>query len=311
MENGTFKILVPGPLTTVQDQGRRGYMSYGIGRSGVMDQESYEIANLLVGNRKQEAVLEATLFGPTIEFVEETIFAITGADMAPCLDQMPISMYEPVIAKKGQVLSLQFAKTGCRAYVAFAGGIDVPVVMGSRSTNLKCRLGGLEGRALQKGDVLAVSAAKKRRTFRDSLRLRRLQKESIMARNYRKPVDLSEQSVRVILGPQDEYFTEQGKNCFFSKPYVVSAESDRMGYRLEGEPIESFHGTDIVSDGITFGSIQVPSSGKPIILMADHQTTGGYAKIGTVYSKDLQIVAQAKPGDQLHFTKMELRMSDS
>ena len=181
------------------------------------------------------------------------------------------------------------AAVGCRGYLAVRGGFDVPLVMGSRSTDVSAKLGGFEGRALKAGDVLPTLAA---------------DDWTPMDLCYEPPVYESEITVRVVLGPQEEYFTAAGVDTFFSAAYEISPNSDRMGLRLDGPEIESISGTDIVSDGIVFGSIQVPSGGVPIILMADHQTAGGYAKIGTVLSFDLPKLAQARPGDVVRFEKI-------
>lgn len=289
----SVKVVIPGPLTTVQDAGRYGYMNSGIGTSGVMDEVSYKKANYLVGNENGEAVLEVTLFGGTMEFTEETIIAVTGAAMDVKINEKPVEMYRAQQVKAGDVLSLGMVTAGCRTYVAFAGGIDVPVVLGSRSTNLKCKMGGYEGRALAAGDVFEIG--KNEKTY-DQLK-DRIAKPDV----YTSPI-----TVRVIEGPQEEYFTEAGKKTFYNETYTISDQSDRMGYRMEGAPIESVNGTDIISDGIALGSVQVPTNGKPIILLADRQTTGGYAKIATVCSFDIPKLVQGKPGDQVRFQKISL-----
>ena len=274
-------VLNPGPLTTVQDRGRFGYMAYGIGTSGAMDPAAYEAANALVGNGNGEAVLEATLMGPTIRFEGNCTIALTGADMTAKLDEVPVETYCAHEVRAGQTLTMGMAKTGCRGYLAVSGGIDVPVVMGSRSTNLKCQLGGVEGRALKRGDVLettgtSLSAARKKPG--------------------KKPDFSQTVTVRVIPGPQDDLFTQGGLRTLWESAYTVSTSSDRMGLRLDGPAVETVSGSDIVSDGIALGAIQVTSAGQPIILMADRQTTGGYAKVGTVCSADLPKLAQLKPG---------------
>lgn len=289
-----MEILKPGPLTTVQDEGRFGYMKYGIGSSGVMDRKAYKAANELVGNSGGEAVLEATLMGPDIRFNEEAIIAVTGADMNPDIDGENIELYKSVRVHRGQTLHMAMAVKGCRSYIAVRGGIDVEKVMGSRSTNLKCGIGGYQGRKLEKGDILTIGIT----DDLDDHEIEMLNHKKISAEEFEPEI-----TVRVIEGPQDNYFTEKGLESFYNTGYRVSAESDRMGIRLDGAVVESKNGTDIVSDGITFGSIQVPSSGKPIILMADHQTTGGYAKIATVVSEDLSLLAQARPGDTVKFKK--------
>ena len=293
----SVKVIIPGALTTVQDAGRYGYQSSGIQTSGVMDHKTYEEANALVGNTGGEAVLEATLFGGMMEVTADTVAAVTGADMEPKVNNVPCGMNRPVLLRAGDTLSLDMAKSGCRSYIAFAGGVDVPVVLGSRSTNMKCRMGGYEGRPLQTGDAFETGlwgeeAAERYEEVRD---------RSFPAEAYTSPIE-----VRVIEGPQAEYFTEKGKETFYSARYTISDQSDRMGYRLEGEAIESVDGTDIISDGIAFGAVQVPASGRPIVLLADRQTTGGYAKIATVCSFDIPRLVQGKPGDTVCFRRISL-----
>lgn len=289
----SVKVVIPGPLTTVQDAGRYGYMNSGIGTSGVMDEVSYKKANYLVGNENGEAVLEVTLFGGTMEFTEDAVIAVTGATMDVKINEEPTEMYRAYQVKAGDILSLGMVTAGCRTYVAFAGGIDVPVVLGSRSTNLKCKMGGYEGRALAAGDIFEIG--KNGRSY-----------EALKDRMAKPDVYTSPITVRVIEGPQEEYFTEVGKKTFYNETYTISDQSDRMGYRMEGASIESVNGTDIISDGIALGSIQVPTNGKPIILLADRQTTGGYAKIATVCSFDIPKLVQGKPGDQVRFQKISL-----
>ena len=252
----TMKVVIPGVLTTVQDLGRFGYQKSGMTCSGVMDMAAYRKANYLVGNEEGAAVLEMTLYGGSCRFEEDTVIALTGADMQPTVNQKPIAMNQAVKVPAGGVLNLGMAKTGCRAYLAVAGGFEVPKVMGSYSTNLKCGIGGHEGRALQMGDELPIGEALH-------------SWDEVKGRKVSVPDYPKEVLVSVVPGPQEEYFTEAGIHHFYSESYEVTESCDRMGYRLEGPEVESKNGTDIVSDGIVFGSIQIPSSGKPIILMAD------------------------------------------
>lgn len=289
----SFKVIVPGALTTVQDLGRYGHQQSGMPCSGVMDQQSFFTANELLGNSPDAAVLEHTLFGGGYQFISDTVIALTGADMAPTVNGSPCPMYRPVLIPAGSILMLGLAKHGCRTYLAVSGGIDVPSVLGSRSTNLKCRIGGFEGRALQAGDILQTGPGV-------------LSYEEISGRTAPQPVFSSDITVHVIEGPQADYFTEHGLQTFYTETYTVSDQSDRMGCRMEGPAVESIRGTDIISDGIVFGSVQVTSAGQPIILMADRQTTGGYAKIATVCSADLPLLAQCRPGDKVHFMKKDL-----
>lgn len=288
-----MKILNAGPLSTIQDAGRFGFQSSGIGTSGAMDMEAYRTANYLVGNSRNEAVIEATIFGPTIQFQDACICAVTGADMNPQLDGTPVKMCKPFQVSNGQILTMGFTKNGCRAYIAFAGGIDVPVVMNSRATNLKCHIGGYDGRALQKDDELV--------TGNSTVKYSQIRKRQASKQIYENQI-----TVRVIEGPQDDYFSQEVKQKFYESEYTVSAESDRMGMRLEGEPVSSTHGVDIISDGIALGSIQITSAGQPIILLADRQTTGGYAKIATVISDDLPKLAQLTVGGKVSFKPISI-----
>lgn len=288
-----IKVILPGALTTVQDLGRFGYQQSGMPCSGVMDPAAYRTANQLLDNNQGEAVLELTLFGGTYFFEEDTIIAITGADMTPLLNGKSCPMYCPVAVKAGSTLTLGMAVNGCRSYLAVSGGFAVPAVMGSRSTNMKCRIGGYKGRALLAGDVIPIAAV---HTPYEVLSDRKAKRTAY-------PTDIT---VRVIAGPQDDSFSESGKKTFYSSAYTVSEQSDRMGCRLDGPAIESLHGTDIISDGIVFGSIQITSAGQPIVLLADRQTTGGYAKIATVCTADLPLLAQARPGNTVHFKQISL-----
>lgn len=205
-------------------------------------------------------------------------------------------MYQPVMVTAQSHLTFGFAEKGCRTYLAFAGGVDVPIRLGSRSTNLKCGLGGYEGRALVKGDCFEIGETK---IYYEELKNRKMSPS-----NYG-----NEWEVHVVMGPQEEVFTEEVKTCFLKSVYTIGGESDRMGYRLEGPKITSDRGVDIVSEGIAFGSIQIPANGKPIILMADHQTVGGYAKIASVCFFDLPKLAQARPGDKLRFNAIDIKQA--
>ena len=292
-----IQIIKPGALTTVQDAGRYGYQSMGFSVSGVMDVRSFRIANMLLANDEKEAVLEATMLGPSLRFTEDCLFAVTGADMQPKLDGKEIPLYAAVCGRAGSVLELSVAREGARAYLAFAGGLDVPLVMGSRSTNLKCKIGGYEGRKLEAGDEILFRAPR-----------------ASLPNMYKRYENIQEfaghhVTLRVVFGPQEDYFEEEGIRTFLSETYTVTQEYDRMGCRLDGPEIKSRSGVDIVSDGIAFGSVQIPANGKPIIMMADRQTTGGYAKIATVISTDLPRLAQCMPGDTVSFEAVSVEQA--
>ena len=204
------------------------------------------------------------------------------------------SMPDIFQALAGQTLKFTGPKTGCRAYIAFAGGLDIPVVMGSRSTYMKAKIGGLNGRKLEKDDVIAFRAPK--------TELKNMTDRSL----YPEFVPRKEYTVRVVLGPQDDAFTDAGIQTFLSEVYTVTPEFDRMGCRLEGAAVAHKEGGDIISDGIAFGAIQIPSAGKPIIMLADRQTTGGYTKIANVITADFRIIGQLKAGDKVRFEKVSV-----
>jgi len=290
----SITVLNPGMLTTVQDMGRYGYQQFGVPVSGVMDQRAAAIANILVGNSQNEAVLECTLLGPHLRFDADNCFAITGGELTASLDGVSVPTYKAISAKAGQVLRFSAPAKGCRAFIAFAGGLDIKPVMGSCSTYIKAAIGGFNGRKLAKDDVIGFKAPC---AELKNMGLRSIASELITRDVY---------TVHVVMGPQDDAFTDEGIATFLSSTYTVSAQSDRMGCRLEGDVIAHKTGGDIISDGISFGAIQVPSSGQPIIMLSDRQTTGGYTKIANVISFDLRIMAQLKPGDKIRFEKVSV-----
>ena len=279
-----------GPLTTVQDLGRPGYLRVGIPASGPMDREAFLLANRLVGNPDTAAGLECTLIGPRLAFTDERLVAITGADMAPTVNGAPVPAWQGLRVRAGDVLRLGPARSGVRAYLAIAGGVDTPPVLGSRATYVRGRLGGLEGRALRKGDRLPLGRV-------GAARPRRVQPERV-------PTYGGEPELAVVLGPQDDRFTAAGIAALFEGPYQMLPQNDRMGARLQGPFIEHTRGHDIISDGVALGGIQVIGEGQPIVLLADRQSTGGYTKIGTVCSFDIGRIAQVKPGGRLHFRRV-------
>jgi biotin-dependent carboxylase-like uncharacterized protein len=290
----TVIVHTAGLLTTVQDRGRYGYQRFGMPVSGAMDVFSLELANLLVGNDPGDACLEATISGPELEFTGATWIAITGADMDPHLNGQSIPMNTTIDVRPGDRLGFRGLRSGCRSYIAFAGGIAVPPVMGSRSTYLRAGIGGLKGRTLMPGDELPLGEPAGRPRFK------RIPEGMI-------PEYKHEQTIRVISGPEAHYFEIAGLRSFLSTEYTVTAQSDRMGYRLTGEPIRHKEGmTNIISAGISLGTVQVPGDGQPIILMADRQTSGGYARIANVITADLTLLAQKRPGDTVLFKETTL-----
>jgi len=282
----SLEVIEPGLLTTVQDTGRRGYQRFGVPVSGAMDPLALRLANALVGNDLGEAALEMTIGGPSLRFQDERVVAVTGADLDPKLNGQSVPMWEAVLVRRGAVLHFGWRRSGCRAYLAVAGGFDVPIILGSKSTYLRGGFGGWKGRALQAGDVLPLGAAIS--DFGRHLG-KCLSHEHV-------PKYEEAMVVRAVLGPQDDWFTPEAVSTFLRTRYLVSASSDRMGCRLEGRPLTLGDRREFVSDGVALGSVQVPAGGQPIILMADRQTVGGYPKIATVISADISLVAQSFPG---------------
>jgi biotin-dependent carboxylase-like uncharacterized protein len=301
-----IKVLKPGLATTVQDLGRPGYYHIGIPLSGGMDRHALAAANLLVGNAEGAAVLEAVFMGPEIEFTEDTMVAVTGAELPPKVDGVPRETWSSFTVKCGERLSFDFLKKGARGYIAVAGGIDVPVVLGSRSTYALGALGGFKGRKLEVGDELPVGAAatpvKEGRTVAPELR----------GLPEAMPTEL-----RVMPGLYWHRITEAAGNGFFSDTWKVAPEADRIGYRFKGGkplefvPREPPFGAGSDPSNITdacypYGSIQVPGGTEPIVLHRDAVSGGGYFMVGTVISADMDLIGQLQPNTPVRFVKVEM-----
>ena len=288
-----FSVLAPGGYTTIQDQGRFGYQQMGIPVCGVLDAFAFQAANLLVANFINAAVMEITVMGPRLEIMAEADLAVTGAEIGMTLNDQPIEAWKSFSVKPGDILDIQQVKSGCRAYLALNGGIDVPEVMGSRSTYVGGNMGGYHGRLLKAGDVIKCGRAKRLTRMR--------QTPSDMIPSYP-----SEIVIRAIPGPQDDFFLE-GLDIIFHSDFMVSTKADRMGYRLQGPKVEIRKGMpkSIISEPTMPGGVQIPPDEQPIILMVE-QSVGGYTKIVTVISVDLSKVAQATPGDTIRFERVSL-----
>jgi antagonist of KipI len=286
-------VIKPGMLTTVQDLGRWGYQALGVPVAGPMDSCSHRLANAMVGNLANAATLEVTLVGPELEFEDECLVAVAGAQFEATLDGRSVPLAEPLIVSRGSTLRFGRRLRGTRAYVAISGGISTPLTLGSRATHLISTMGGVEGRALQAGDRLPLGGA-----VGDGLKTVRYRPKKGMAPF---PLPDGHTSLRVLPGPQAEYFTPEALNALQSAPYRVATNSDRMGFRLEGPPLTHARSADIISDATALGALQVPASGRPILLMADRQTTGGYPKIATVITADISSAGQLGPGDTISF----------
>ncbi len=274
-----------GPMTSLQDWGRLGYQRFGVSPSGAMDRRCLAMANALVGNAPEAAAIEFVNLGGT--FTAEggdLLVALVGADCTMHIDDVPVEPQTSAILKEGQTLRVGHARTGTFAYLAVAGGFAIEPQLGSLSFHLRSQLGGLKGSALKAGDHLPCTDAGSRMPMH-------------------LPVAILEEAgpIRVILGPQDDYFTEAAIDTFLNAEFTISPQADRMGFQLSGPQVEHAKGFNIVSDGIVDGHIQVPGSGLPIVLMRDRQTAGGYPKIATIISTDLARFAQLRPGSPVRF----------
>ncbi len=287
-----IEILKPGFLSLVQDAGRKAYMDCGVPVSGAMDSDSYLLANWLVGNSLDAAVLEVTLIGPQILFTRETCIGITGAAMSATIDNKPVTMYETIKVSKGSVLKFGSVKTGCRTYISFEGGLNVSKELGSRSTYVYAKLGGVKGRALQKGDCIPLGKTTLRKFRKVPLEYHQTVSSIIV--------------LRVLPSIEHTHFEKESIAKFYSTEYTIGSQSNRMGYRLEGARLAINDHKELVSSGIVQGTIQIPSNGQPIILLSDAQTTGGYPRIANVIAADLSLLAQQKPGDRVRFRKVSL-----
>lgn len=285
----SLTVIEPGLFATVQDGGRWGHQAAGVPVSGAMDWVAYRTANAIVGNEPGSAAVELTLAGPKMRFDQRTTFAIAGADFGATLDGVRVPYCAAVAAPPGSVLRFTTRAAGARAYVAVDGGIDVPRVLGSRATHTLSRMGGPNGRTLLKGDRLALGA------------------EGTPQRR-RKPIPEATAygggggaRLRVIPGPQTEFFPDEAMDLLQHTRFIVSPQSNRMGYRLQGGPIPRLVEQEMISDAAFTGGIQVPPAGEPILLMADRQTTGGYPQLAVVITADIPLAAQLAPGDWVEF----------
>jgi len=300
-----IRVKSSGLLTTVQDTGRFGEYAIGMPPSGAMDVFSHEVGNYLVGNEDGTAGLEITYFGPELEFTEDAVVAVTGAEMPPKINGEEAPTWETLQAREGDVLSFDYLKNGARSYLAVAGGIDVPVFMHSRSTYTLIGLGGHEGRALKEGDELSLGEARNG----EAQIGKRVEDDHI-------PRYTKETELRVIIGLASYRLTEESMKEFLNVEWTVTPDADRVVYRYRGGELGFVEreqpagaGSDpanVVDFGYPIGSIQVPGGVEPIVLMNDAVTGGGYATIGTVISADRDRLAQSKTNDKTRFRSIEL-----
>ncbi|WP_158782842.1 biotin-dependent carboxyltransferase family protein [Pantoea sp. BAV 3049] len=292
-----FEVLSPGLFTTLQDLGRFGFEDQGVPPAGAMDEFSAAIANALVDNPADTGVLELTLTGPSLRLVGDAPVwvALTG-HLAINLNGEPQAGYQCFTLLPGDILSIPRVLSGARGYLAVAGGFRAEPVMGSVSTLMRAGLGGFAGRQLIKGDSLPLLSSRKPPAINQLT-------QRILPQQERRPV-------RVVWGPQDDYFSREAKRAFTTNSWTLSNQCDRMGYRLSGPPIPHINGFNIVSDAIARGSIQIPGNGQPIVAMNDRQTTGGYPKIATIIRADHARMGQFKPGDKLSFETVSVEKAE-
>lgn len=302
-----------GPLTTLQDTGRYGFQKYGVLVSGAMDLFSLKLGNILVGNKENEGALEMTMSGSFLQLPAGVVFALTGADLGAKLGGKPVPRNRAVYVSEDSTLSFGFAAEGARGYLTVAGGFDVPVVMDSKSTYLRAKIGGVNGGPLQDGTELSTGELSPEQENLVAA-LSRQSGKPFASMGWSVPNEdlFSTEPIRVTEGLQTEWFTQDTLHTFFTSPYTITPQSDRMGYRLSGAALPyKDTSLELISEPVSFGSIQVPADGNPIILMADRQTTGGYAKIGQVIQADLPRLAQMKPGGTIYFAPVSLTQAEN
>ncbi|MBM7649827.1 biotin-dependent carboxylase-like uncharacterized protein [Bacillus ectoiniformans] len=300
-----IKVIKPGLQTTVQDNGRNGYYALGMPPSGAMDKYSFRSANLLVGNKEEAAVLEATYIGPELEFQTNTTIAITGGTFPAKVNGETVPLWQPISVSKGDVLAFDFVKEGARVYIAVSGGIEVPIKMGSRSTYTLCGIGGFNGRALKEGDVLEIG-----NMTRSSVN------HGIQIPEELRPAFSKTYEIRVVIGLCSYRLTEESKQKFLSIDWTVTPDANRVGYRFKGEPLDfvpreqpfgaGSNPSNVTDLGYPIGSIQVPAGIEPIALLHDAVTGGGYATIATIISADLNVMGQIKSNEKVRFVSVSL-----
>jgi antagonist of KipI len=288
-----LRVIEPGLFTTVQDLGRPQAIAAGVPPGGAMDRFAHRAANLLVGNAEGDATLECTLTGPHIVAEHSCLIAITGADLDPRVNGQAVPIWTGIFLGRGDHLTFGARRSGGRAYIAVARGIEADRWLGSASTYLLAARGGLHGRNLKAGDEISTAREATRPAVSGHHLIERLRPH------------YADRTLFAIAGPHVKRLDPQGRDMLFGAAFNVSREADRMGYRLDG-PRLATSGDELLSFGLTAGAVQVPHGGQPILLMADHQTAGGYPVVATVVSASMPVAAQLVPGDELHFKEVTL-----
>ncbi len=288
MSAGGIEVLSPGPLSTIQDLGRFRFAHLGISPAGAADALSLQIANRILGNDDNAAAMEMTLVGATLRFRRSCTIALVGA----LVESSDVPTFEPVRVDDGFLLECGPLRDGARTYLAIAGGIDVPKVLGSASTHLAAGFGGFQGRALKKGDVLGVGSEARKSRAADTTALHELTRPR--------------KTIRITRGPQHHLFTENELERFCASEYVVTEQSNRLGLRLSGAALKPILPGELLTEGVSLGAIQIPPNGQPIVLFVDQQTTGGYPKLANVIAADMHCIGQLRPRDTVRFELVSL-----
>lgn len=306
----SIQVVRAGMQMTIQDLGRHGYQQYGLNVNGVMDESAARVANILVGNDESSAVLELTLTGTSIKLTQEYMIAICGGDMTPTLDGVALPMWQPIIAPKGGIINFGQYHSGCRVYVAAAGGFKLEKVLGSYSTNIRGNIGGFAGRALRNGDVLDINEVEEgSKSYGLWSSLRQGHKQLFNAQHFAIAQEKTA-TIRCIVGSEYEWLDDLSRTRFMESTWIIDSQSDRMGYRLQGPDLAMKEQKELISEGVVHGTIQLPAQGQPIVLLADRQTTGGYPKIAVVASVDIPMFGQLKPGDAIKFVPTTLEEAE-
>ncbi len=303
----SLTIIKAGLLDTVQDLGRYGFGSWGINPGGTMDRYATQIANILVGNETDEAVIEMHFPGPQILFNQNALISITGADFTPVLNDQPVCLWKPILIRKNTILQFFQWKQGARCYLAIHGGLEIQKWLNSYSTNTKAGAGGWQGRRLEKGDEINLGESRMYYAglLKEGIELQPLGWRACIRKVYEHPNE-----IHMITGREWDLLHNISKNDLLTEPFLIHSLSDRMGYHLKGMPLTVSDKTELLSSGVSFGTMQLLPNGQLIVLMADHQTTGGYPRIGHIITAHLPKFAQLRPGDEVRFVMTDIQAAE-
>lgn len=307
----SIKVTNAGLLATIQDLGRYGLQKYGIIVGGAMDPVALRLANILVGNKENEAAIEITMFGTELFFENDHVIAITGADLEPKINRTTSApMWRPFLMKKGDSLKFNNTKSGTRAYLSISGGFCVPSVMGSKSTYIQAKIGGYKGRVLKENDTLKIGKySDQAKVLYKYLKRKKTDVNWFIDYSHIYHIESSTE-IRVLKGSEFNLFTEYSQQAFLNSSFEISLNANRMGYQLNGEKLTLSNKTELLSEGVTYGTIQVPNNGQPIILMVERQTIGGYPKIAQVITVDIPKLAQMGPKDTITFKVVSIKKAE-